>query len=350
MYTAEVLCCSARSVAVSMPARRRPSITGTWWMLCRAISSSASKAGLLACNVSGAGVAMSATGRLASRPWASTRLRRSRSVTRPCRLPFSTSSTDDTRCARISAAASRIGVAGGKVTASCRISWPIGVLSRPNSLACSGKAGLLAGASPENAGNEGKNTTSSGWRWKSASRTSAGKKASEASVAATACQPACSGPGDTPAPKWSPACSATVQPRSGSCRFTVPLATSTSCSSTWPCASTMAPAAKQVQLHWPASAARASSASGPNTRWCEKNSSGRGTEAVFFSWRAGGKKRKVGACCIVAEPLLGRTWPGLRWVKARPTPSRASVYPCLALSLCLIQTSNFKLQTRTGPV
>ncbi|EWS63429.1 hypothetical protein Y695_03340 [Hydrogenophaga sp. T4] len=129
-YTAEVLCCSVRSVAVIMPAMRWPSSTGTWWMLWRAMSSKASKAGFCTSMVMGASVAMSMIERPVSMPAAMTRLRRSRSVIRPKRWSCSTISTEDTRFSLMTCAASRMLVCGGKVMGARLISARTGVVIR----------------------------------------------------------------------------------------------------------------------------------------------------------------------------------------------------------------------------
>ena len=73
---------------------------------------------------------MSTTGRLVSRPAATTRLRRSRSVTRPNRLPSFTSKTEEMRCACMTRATSMIGVSGGSVTGGRWIRLRTGVLIR----------------------------------------------------------------------------------------------------------------------------------------------------------------------------------------------------------------------------
>ena len=99
-------------------------------MLCRAISSRASKAGLLALTVMGASVAMSDTGRLMSRFCATTRLRRSRSVIRPNSRPCSTSNTDETRRSRINAAVAWMVVSGARVMGARLIRLRMGVPSR----------------------------------------------------------------------------------------------------------------------------------------------------------------------------------------------------------------------------
>ena len=90
-------------------------------MLWRAMASSASKAGASACATCSRAVAMASTGRAGSAPTASTRLRRSRSVAMPRSRPLaSTSSTEDTPCVRMRAAASATEVPGLTVTGAWR--------------------------------------------------------------------------------------------------------------------------------------------------------------------------------------------------------------------------------------
>jgi len=95
-----------------------------------AIARMPSSTGLDASSVSGSAVMIAATGSSGLRPCASTRLRRSRSVTIPQTRSPSLTSTDETPCCDMLRAASAIVVCGITTIGSERTSSPIGVMNR----------------------------------------------------------------------------------------------------------------------------------------------------------------------------------------------------------------------------
>ena len=93
---------------VTMPTGRACASTmGRWWMCRPTISSSTSKASASTAPVTGSAVITSVTATPGSTSAASTRVRRSRSVTMPASRSPSMTSSDDTRCSDITRAASR---------------------------------------------------------------------------------------------------------------------------------------------------------------------------------------------------------------------------------------------------
>ena len=181
-WTGSACSSRSRSVEVTMPTGLPlPSTRGRWWMLRRTSSSSTSRASWSGLPVTGSGVMTSATGVVSSRPRATTRLRRSRSVRMPTRRGPSVTSTDEIRSRSISTAASRTVVSRATVTGVRATRSPTRVRSTSpadSGTPAAGRATAWRSNEPAWLANQ---AVRAGWASRSVSRTSAGTTSSRVS-------------------------------------------------------------------------------------------------------------------------------------------------------------------------
>ena len=229
-------------------------------MFCRAISTMASKMDWCFCSVSGARVAMSATGRAGSSPAASTRVRRSRSVIRPNSRPPSVNRMDDTRSSAMRCAALAMLSPLSICTGGRLISSAMGAASTLPGSAAGAAAGTWRG-------NDGSSMCRAGWVCATALSASTSSSSTRLSADATACTASVASTVCTPAPNSSPGCRGSCQSASASAKATAPEISQPMRPAISSCDSTTSPPCDVRACHRAASARRSASGRRPHTRW-----------------------------------------------------------------------------------